>query len=269
MGVPSLWCQAASEGQENSLMCKSVASTMSRIERSRATTFDPSGFLHALQQTVTSSVDPHFDFNSQQDAAYILGIILDELKGTSPIADELFSISCESCVVCNKCSLISTTEEKLDMLPLVPNKNISDSLNKFFEVESLDGNNKYNCPLCNSLQEATIQKQISRCGNVLIVHLKRFNNIHQNTFKDCSYFNCLPSNSSSISIPISVDGVVSFRRTFSLIATINHSGRFEQGHYWAYTKHGSIWYECNDTSVAEVKSNKINNTSSYVLIFAA
>ena len=39
--VPSLWCQASSEGQGNSLMCKSVASTMSHIERSRAT-FDPS-----------------------------------------------------------------------------------------------------------------------------------------------------------------------------------------------------------------------------------
>ena len=165
--------------------------------------------------------------------------------------------------------MISTTEEKLDMLPLVPSKNISSSLEKFFEVEPLEGNNRYNCPLCNSLQEATIQKQVSRCGSVLIVHLKRFNNFLEHTFKDCSYFHCLPSNASSISIPISVEGEVSFVKNFSLIATINHSGRLENGHYWAYTRHDNIWYECNDTSVVKVQPNKINNTTSYILIFAS
>ena len=184
--VPALWCQASSEGSDTSALCKSLTLTMSSIEQAKVS-FDPSKFLRSLQTHVHTQ-DSHFNFNTQQDAAYILGILLDELKGCSIVADEIFSISCQSSVVCSECSFISTTDKRLDMLPLQPCKNARASLSKYLEVELLDGANKYNCPLCETLREGTIQKNISRCGNILICHLKRFNNFLDNTFKDCSYF---------------------------------------------------------------------------------
>ena len=37
---------------------------------------------------------------------------------------------------------------------------------------------------------------------------------------------------------------VSFKNKYSLIATINHSGTLNRGHYWAFIKdlHSSTWY---------------------------
>ena len=184
------------------------------------------------------------------------------------MADDIFSISFQSSVVCNECQFISTKEEKLDMLPLQPYKDISSSLSKFCEVEPMEGPNRYDCPLCQSLQEATIQKCISKCGNVLICHLKRFGNFQDNTFKDCSFYRCLPSKGATVSVPISVDGETSVSKQYSLVATINHSGRLDRGHYWSFVKRDSTWYESNDTSVTKVNEAKVNNSSSYILIYS-
>ena len=241
--VPSLWSQASSEGSDTSQLCDSVTLTMTTIMQVK-TTFDPSKFLRSLQQHI-SNQDDLFNFNTQQDVAHILGIVLDELKGCSILADEIFSISCESSVVCSECSFISTIEERLDMLPLQLCKNAHSSLSKFLEVELLDGSNRYNCPFCQSLQEATIQKKISRCGNVLICHLKCFSNFLNNTYKDCSHFHC----QSALTVPVSVEEEISFSKHYTLVATINHSGSLNDGHYWPYVKHGNQWFKCNDTSL--------------------
>ena len=45
--VPSLWCQASSEGSDTSPLCKSLTLTMSSIEKAKVT-FDPSRFLWSL-----------------------------------------------------------------------------------------------------------------------------------------------------------------------------------------------------------------------------
>ena len=153
------------------------------------------------------------------------------------------------------------------MLPLQPCKDISSSINKFQEIEPLEGSNRYNCPLCQSLQEATIQKCISKCGSVLICHLKRFGNFLDNTFKDCSTFKCLPMKDSTVSVPVLVEGETSVPKLYSLVATINHSGRLDRGHYWSFIKRDNTWYECNDTSVTKVNTAKLNNATSYILIY--
>ena len=264
--VPSVWSKASSEGPNISLLCRSVSLTMSSIAEVN-TTFDPSSFLCSLQSHVSANQVEQFNFNTQQDAAHILGIILDELKGRSLLADEIFSISYESSVVCSECTFMSTTEERLDMLPLQPSRSIQESVNKFLEVELLQGANRYNCPLCQSPQEATIQKQISRCGNVLICHLKRFGNFLDNTYKDCSHFQCLPAGRGTLAVPVSVEGVISFSKQYTLVATINHSGKLQNGHYWAFIKSGDCWYKCNDTSVVKVRQSELNNSSSYILVF--
>ena len=47
---------------------------------------------------------------------------------------------------------------------------------------------------------------------------------------------------------------VSFTNKYSLIATINHSGALNRGHYWAFIKdlHSSCWCSCNDRAAFNV-----------------
>ncbi|MDE5117574.1 MAG: hypothetical protein O4860_10250, partial [Trichodesmium sp. St2_bin2_1] len=171
-------------------------------------------------------------------------------------------------VACSECTFMSTTEERLGLLPLKPSRSIQESNNKFLEVEFLQETERYNCPLCQSPQEATIQKKLSRCGNVLICHLKRFGNFHDKTYKDCSHFHCLSAGRGTLAVPVSVEGVVSFTHHYTLVATINHSGSLQNGHYWAYIKSDdNSGYKCNDTSVVKVCQSELYNTSPYVLIY--
>ena len=62
---------------------------------------------------------------------------------------------------------------------------------------------------------------------------------------------------------------VSFTNKYSLIATINHSGTLNRGHYWAFIKdlHSSSWYSCNDKLVFNVEERSLNNTTSYILFY--
>ena len=60
---------------------------------------------------------------------------------------------------------------------------------------------------------------------------------------------------------------MSFSKEFSLVATINHSGSLNAGHYWAFIKDNisNSWFKCDDRSIFKVKLSTLNNTISYVL----
>ena len=62
---------------------------------------------------------------------------------------------------------------------------------------------------------------------------------------------------------------ISFINKYSLIATINHSGTLNWGHYWACIKHlhSSCWYSCNDKLVSNVEESSLNNTTSCILFY--
>ena len=70
-------------------------------------------------------------------------------------------------------------------------------------------------------------------------------------------------------VPITVEDEVSFTNKYSLIATINHSGTLNRGHYWAFIKdlHSSSWHSCNDKLALNVEERSLNNTTSYILFY--
>ena len=61
---------------------------------------------------MSTSIDASYNFNTQQDATEILHIVLEELKGTSSLADEIVSTAIETTVMCDVCLCSSTKEEK-------------------------------------------------------------------------------------------------------------------------------------------------------------
>ena len=155
-------------------------------------------------------------------------------------------------------------EDKFDILTLSTMKHISASLNHLLQPQSLSGDNMWYCPQCSSNQNAATDS-ITKCGSVLILHLKRYDSFQGNVFKDTKFVECLPHPNHVLEIPIEQNDSVSFSNRYSLIATINHSGSLNAGHYWAFIKEKQFVASVYDSLVLKVKLSTLNNTSSYVL----
>ena len=119
---PSLWNGVPSDSPSISPHLKSITLNMKIKSRSNKPV-DPSNFLWALTRKISESRHAPFNFNSQQDAAEVLQLVIDELKGNSVAASELISNTIRINVSCNQCFCFSAKEEKLDILtiPLSPN----------------------------------------------------------------------------------------------------------------------------------------------------
>ena len=61
------------------------------IKKNSSKRVDPSKFLWALKRKLSNLRGVSFDFNTPQDVAEILRVVLDELKGVSLAASQLIS----------------------------------------------------------------------------------------------------------------------------------------------------------------------------------
>ena len=211
-----------------------------------------------------------FDFNTQQDVAEILQVVLDELKGVSLAASQLISNTQKITVSCNTCFCFSESEQNLDILTLPVSADIQASINQFLKPEILSSHNKWFCPSCKALSESTRETCIINSAPILIIQRCGFSSQGGQLIKDANFFSCTQSEfGRRLVVPITVEDEISFTNKYSLIATINHSGTLNRGHYWAFIKdlHSSSWYSCNDKLVFNVEERSLNNTTSYILFY--
>lgn len=124
-----------------------------------------------------------FYSNSQQDVPEILQIVIDELIGSSSLADDLLSVTLTVTTSCNLCFYFSSRKQK--------NPSVSDSFNEVFQSQQLKGDNKWFCPQCSLLREDTVDTQILNCGSVLIVQLLRYT-VNGSSYKYNRLIECLP-----------------------------------------------------------------------------
>ena len=55
---------------------------------------------------------------------------------------------------------------------------------------------------------------------------------------------------------------------YKLLATVNHTGSLDRGHYTAYIRRQQdSWLHCNDAAVVLSEESKVNNDSSYVYFY--
>ena len=144
------------------------------------------------------------------------------------------------------------------------------SMNQFLKPEILSSQNKWFFPSCNLLSESTRETCIINSAAILIIQLCRFSNQGGQLVKNENFFSCKQSESNKdLKVPITIEDEVSFTNKDYLIATINHSGTLNRGHYWAFIKdlHSSSWYSCHEKSVFNVEENSVNNTTSYILFY--
>ncbi|KAF1897920.1 hypothetical protein Lal_00032682 [Lupinus albus] len=99
--------------------------------------------------------------------------------GGSSIVKEIFGGALQSQVKCLNCGYESNkVDEIMDIsLDVFHSNSLRDSMQKFFQPEVLDGNNKYKCDSCKKLVAAKKQMSILQAPNVLVIQLKRFEGI--------------------------------------------------------------------------------------------
>ena len=86
----------------------------------------------------------------------------------------------------------------------------------------------------------------------MIVLLNRFSILDNRIVKDKQFFDCFQN--SVLKVPITLDDEVSVTNKYPLVATINHSGSLDRGHYWAFIKDAlsKQWFSCNNKVVENV-----------------
>ena len=148
--MPTPWNGVTSESNHLSPMLRAISLKMA-VKKISTKTIVSANFLWALKRNLSRTRVTHFDFNSQQDVAEILQVVLDELKGVSLAASSLISNTLRTTVSCSTCLCSSVSEENLDILSLQVSIGIQTSLKQFLCPEILTSGNKWFCPLYNTL----------------------------------------------------------------------------------------------------------------------
>ena len=222
--------------------------------------------------------------NKQQDVSEFLTVLFEIVQKDlenihqSTILKDLFEFSTATEIICKKNNHHSETVSTSYMLGLqVKNmKNIAESLNSFISIETLQGDNAYHCNACGEKVVAEKRETIKTLPNILIIQLKRFENIYgEGNQKVNSYFEFplelnLEEYTQHAQIKRDIDRGISSNihsielpkdyYKYKLKGVIIQSGTLNGGHYYSFiedrTTPLSQWLEFND---ANIKKFDINN----------
>lgn len=169
----------------------------------------------------------------------------------------------------NKNKIISKKFEMFSILSIpIYGNSLNDSMNKYFEKESLE--TKYLNEKTNSYIEAYKQIRLMKIPKYLIIVLKRYINNH-------GYF--IKSNS-MISFPFDDFNLSSYTEGYDkincnlrLVSIGCHLGSINGGHYYSVCRNiNNNWYKYDDENVYEYSLSSQNNINSifkegYILIY--
>uniref|UniRef100_A0A6N2NJ70 Ubiquitin carboxyl-terminal hydrolase n=1 Tax=Salix viminalis TaxID=40686 RepID=A0A6N2NJ70_SALVM len=226
----------------------------------------------------------HFRCGRQEDAHEFLRYVIDachntclrlkklswkgiENGGDGSVVKKIFGGALQSQVKCLCCNCESNkVDEIMDIsLDVLNSNSVRDAMQKFFQPEILDGNNKYKCENCKKLVAARKQMSVLQAPNVLVIQLKRFEGIFGGKIdKPIAFEEVLVL--SSFMCKTSQDP----QPKYNLFGTIVHSGcSLESGHYYAYIKDTiGRWYCCNDSYVTLSTLQEVLSEKAYILFFS-
>ena len=133
---------------------------------------------------------------------------------------------------------------------------------KTFTKEEFFGDNCWFCTQCNKHADMRRKAVVSIPPQVLIVYLKRFRQDSHGIRHKIT---------ATVQFPRLLD-LTTFMTSgksakFNLFAVINHAGTISSGHYTAFCKHGTQWYQFDDSRVTTLNENEIVTSGAYVLFF--
>ena len=200
----------------------------------------------------------------------------------SSIIEEIFFGKLNSQTICPNCdSVESVTDPFLFLSVPIPtiktkhdisynyenNENsvsLKDCIQLFLKSGQLDENNKWRCPHCHTNVCAYQNTEIQKVGDVLIIHLKRFETTADGTMKKIDTKVNYPPYFDINEIAPSYKS-----KKFKLISVIYHSGSISQGHYTAAAidPGSGNWYNFNDSYSAIISPNTIFSSRAYILFY--
>ena len=192
--------------------------------------------------------------------------MLDEFCSESIHASNLTKIHVKNTVSCISCSEYNITEDPLTILQVPVSDSVQSSIDSFLKPENLLGDNSYFCNVCGSLQPALLEHEFSKLGKFLIIQLKRFITFSNSVTKDTK----VVTFNQELKVPVAVDNEITNQRSYKHIATINHSGSLNSGHYTSQILDpvSFQWYHCNDSAVLPCK-RKTADSLGYILFYKA
>ncbi|KAH6837262.1 ubiquitin-specific protease 25 [Perilla frutescens var. hirtella] len=183
------------------------------------------------------------------------------------VVKEIFGGKLQSQVKCLSCGAESNkVDEIMDIsLDILHSGSLREALQKFFQPEILDGNNKYKCDNCKELVAARKQMSILEAPNVLVIQLKRFEGIFGAKIDKPIAFDEILVLSSHM-----CKGSKDQQPEYNLFGTIVHSGFSpDSGHYYAYIKDAiGRWYCCNDSYISVSALQEVLSEKVYILFFS-
>ena len=182
-------------------------------------------------------------------------------KNYSIISSE-FQGQTKTIIICANCGYIKNKYEPFMYLSLsIPTKKeitLDDCLKEFCANDLLEGNEKWFCKKCNFLVNAYKQTEIIRLPKYLIIHLKRFKNVHSKIDDLVKYEEALDMRKYD-------KANESEGFCYRLYAKIKHMGCLNGGHYVALAKQDSFWFCFNDSNVDQVSFSVSADT--YLLFY--
>lgn len=198
--------------------------------------------------------------------------------------------------------LTSANDSSFVFDPNTSSLTLNECFTMFTHAENLSSNT-YMCATCNhTYQEATKQLSIRKAPEILTIHLKRFehsfNTVKIDTFlqfpSEFSIFdyttegvhlshevnrisahgsglNALnqPSLSPSVIDPAYNSKKYSKDMLYRLVATVNHSGVVDSGHYISFVRtEDDSWFKFDDATVSKVPAMTVLNSNPYMLLYA-
>jgi ubiquitin C-terminal hydrolase len=170
----------------------------------------------------------------------------------------------------NKKNPVYLTEDlgKEDEDPYFFSKHISlkHMIHFFTNNDSLEGDNKWNCPKSKTHLKSKRKLQIYKAPNYLIIQLKRFKTEgYNNSFSG-------EKNNEFVSYPIKnldlsnyIVGPDKNNVKYDLYGVIEHSGTLNSGHYMAICKNDDKWILYNDSIFEEINNPVTENA--YILFY--
>jgi len=181
------------------------------------------------------------------------------------IIHQIFGGYLRSQILCSVCGYKSNTFDPFSDLCLEIKgvDSLVKALQKFTSPETLDKENKYNCPRCKKRVVVTKRFTIRNPPKVLVIGLKRF---QFNFFR-------MDKINRPIQFPENLDLKPFLSNpepcNYKLYGVLVHAGAsLRSGHYFSFIRGANnFWYRMDDSSISQVSWNNVEQQKAYMLFY--
>merc|ERR550534_2395281 len=228
--------------------------------------FNPQNLFQALCRLPECK---HYPEYQQQDSRELIGFLLDGINDEmeSKVPELLFQGCLQSIIKCLSCGTLSKSEsassDERDNAVSMKSYSLEELLRSFTEIESLSGENLYECDYCEAKVLATKQFKISSAPNTLIVHIKRF--FHKGNGGKLENFVRFKREFSLANACVSKNSCSSY---YIRAIVVHRGATLSSGHYVAYARTiAKPWVEFDDKKCTVVTWDFVKKQNAYLLFY--